>query len=117
MIELKPHEQKEFEKTREFIRNVASMYTETDSIHKVTFDSKIVNEQLRQFFNDEYQGNLKQCSYDFNAVNKNYVMYSMQKLIKWCFDNKVQPYAMRQSGLRGVREVTFGDCIETVYEN
>lgn len=92
------------------------MYTETDSIHKVTFDGRIVNKDLKQFLQDEYQGDLKKCSYDFNLVNKNYVMYSMQKLIKWCFDNKVQPYMMRQSGLRGVREVTFNDYIETVYE-
>lgn len=117
MIELKKHEQKEFEKTREFIRNVASMYTETDSIHKVTFDGKTVNEHLRQFFSDEYQGNLKKCSYDFNAVNKKCITDSMKTLIKWCFANKVQPYLLRQSGLRGVREVTFGDCIETIYEN
>lgn len=114
---LKKHEQKEFEKTREFIRNTVALFTETDNINRLTFDGKPANFNLTRFLKDEYNGDLKKASYDFNSVNKNYVMFSMQKLIKWCFKNKIQPSSMRQQGLRGVREVTFNDYVETEYVN
>lgn len=117
MNQLSKPQQKEFEKTREFIRNTVALFTETNNISRLTFDGKPANYNLTRFLQDEYNGDLKKASYDFNSVNKNYVMYSMQKLIKWCFDNKIQPSSMRQQGLRGIREVTFNDYVETEYVN
>lgn len=87
-------EKKEFEKTYNFINiYIGSSYAYCDSIHELRFDGCRVTQELVKFI--QSFKSLKEVSYYFNNLSKDHVKKTMDRLIKYCFNNKVQPSKLR----------------------
>lgn len=89
-----------FESAFEFIDRVGGLYCEQRnglSINPfdILINGKDLPNKLKAFIFSEYNGNLRLLNDDFNETNKN---ITMPKLIKYCYDNKVQPFELWDIG-------------------
>ncbi len=103
-------EKKEFNKTYDFLNIwVGSMAVNADRIDELRFDGVAPGYELMKFirgFNNIFkvdelgftftnQSELKRINVLFNNSTKEHREIVMNRLIKYCFSNKVQPYKLR----------------------
>lgn len=109
-------EYKEFEKTFDFIDNYigCAVHYGAKSIYNIKFDNKVVNEELILFVNDcsklgfiniedkEENKNifnkyspLHKINALFNSHTTKHKRNTIQRLIRWCYKNKIQPHRLR----------------------
>jgi len=120
MEALRDYELLEFEKTFDFINYyVGSFYwllkdnKQKPSIHDIRVDGQKLPNEIIKFTTDVFKDNLEQVNLRFNDVVKK---EKLPSLIKYCFDNRIQPHQLRCRGFRDisvheieVKEVSYGN--------
>lgn len=88
-------EMNEFNKTFDFIDGYIGTASRlgANNIHQIRFDGNVVPVELMKFANNFK--NLKEISNLFNNSTSKLRQSTMQRLIKYCFANRVQPYKLR----------------------
>lgn len=93
---LAPWEKSEFEKTFKFIDHYigTSCWLDAKNVHNLRFDGKKANEEILKFIGNNFK-DLKEVNQLFNDSYPALKQSTMDRLIKYCFMNKVQPYRLR----------------------
>ncbi len=89
-------EKKEFEKTFDFI-NIwigTAHWFEAKNIHNLRFDGQKANDEILKFIGNNFK-DLKEVNDLFNESTPAFKESTMNRLIKYCFMNKVQPHRLR----------------------
>ena len=90
-------EQQEFEKTFDFINHYIGTYSfMAKNVHELRFDGKKANEEILKFIGNNFK-DLKEVNHLFNDSTIALKQQTMERLIKYCFMNKVQPHKLRMS--------------------
>ena len=91
-------EQEEFEKTFNFINYYigTSYWLDAKNVHNLRFDGKKANDEILKFIGNNFK-DLKEVNLLFNESTPALKQSTMNRLIKYCFLNKVQPYRLRMS--------------------
>lgn len=94
-------EQQEFEKTFDFINHYigTAFWYDAKNVHNLRFDGKKANEEILKFIGNNFK-DLKEVNQLFNNSTKALKQQTMERLIKYCFMNKVQPYRLRMIGFK-----------------
>jgi len=88
-------EQEEFSKTFDFINHYIGTYSfMAKNVHELRFDGKKANEEILKFIGNNFK-DLKEVNHLFNDSYPDLKQSTMDRLIKYCFMNKVQPYKLR----------------------
>ena len=88
-------EQEEFSKTFDFINHYIGTYSfMAKNVHELRFDGKKANEEILKFIGNNFK-DLKEVNHLFNDSYPALKQSTMDRLIKYCFMNKVQPYKLR----------------------
>lgn len=66
------------------------------NVHELRFDGKKANEEILKFIGNNFK-DLKEVNHLFNDSRKALKAKTMERLVKYCFMNKVQPYRLRMS--------------------
>lgn len=95
---LNKYEQREFNYTFEFIARVGSLaWLEKNlKVTDILSDQKTLPSSLIYFIRTKMDNDLKKVNLWFNDVRKK---ETMKSLIKYCFENKIQPSELRDSGI------------------
>lgn len=95
---LSKYEQREFDYTFEFIARVGSLaWLEKDlKVADISCDKKPLPSTLIYFINNKMSADLKKVNLWFNDIRKK---ETMKSLIKYCFENKIQPSTLRDYGI------------------
>ena len=88
-------EKQEFEKTFDFINHYIGTYSfMAKNVHELRFDGKKANEEILKFIGNNFK-DLKEVNSLFNESRKALKQRTTERLIKYCFMNKVQPHRLR----------------------
>lgn len=89
-------EKEEFEKTFNFINYYigTSYWLNANTIHNLRFDGQKANPELLRFIDNNFK-DLKEVNLTFNESSPELKQSTMNRLIKYCFLNKVQPHRLR----------------------
>ena len=103
MRTLTNRQMKQFESAFDFIDRVGCLHCEGDNINlfDILVDDKRLPNKLIAFIASEYQGKLKLLNQDFNDFMK---PKNISKLIKYCYENNVQPYELWDTGMLSIKE-------------
>lgn len=94
-------EQEEFEKTFNFINYYigASYWLDAKNVHNLRFDGKKANDEILKFISNKFK-DLKEVNLLFNESTPALKQSTMDRLIKYCFLNKIQPHRLRMIGFK-----------------
>ena len=111
---LSKYEQREFDYTFEYIARVGSLaWLKKDlKVTDILSDKKTLPAGLIYFIRTKMNNDLKKVNLWFNDVRKK---ETMKSLIKYCFDNKIQPYDLRDRGILSYLDYET-PAVVTVYE-
>jgi hypothetical protein len=88
-------DKEEFSKTFDFINHYIGTYSfMAKNVHELRFDGKKANEEILKFIGNNFK-DLKEVNHLFNDSYPDLKQSTMDRLIKYCFMNKVQPYKLR----------------------
>lgn len=89
-------EKKEFEKTFNFINLWigTAHWFEAKNVHSLRFDGQKANEEILKFISNNFK-DLKEVNHLFNDSYPALKQSTMDRLIKYCFTNKIQPHRLR----------------------
>lgn len=90
-------EQEEFNKTFDFVNHYIGTYSfMAKNVHELRFDGKKANEEILKFIGNNFK-DLKEVNCLLNESTRAVKAKTMERLIKYCFMNKVQPHKLRMS--------------------
>lgn len=100
---LNKYEQREFDYTFEFIARVGSLawLKKNLKVTDISSDTKPLPTALIYFVKNKMDNDLKKVNLWFNDVRKK---ETMKSLIKYCFENKIQPSELRDNGILSYSE-------------
>ncbi|PHO10312.1 hypothetical protein CPG37_04500 [Malaciobacter canalis] len=114
-------ELKEFQKTYDFLNYyIGSAASKAKKIQEIKFDGSVVNSEIIKFVNGfrnifriEELGmtfksthtELQKINLMFNETTKEHKNAVMDRLIKYCFNNKVQPHRLRMRGWKAYQVI------------
>lgn len=103
---------KKFEDAFDFIDRVACLFCEGENITPldILVNGDRLPSKLISFIIDKYKGNLKKLNHDFNDFSKK---KNISIIIKYCFENNIQPFELWSEGLLSVSQ---NNSKEYVYE-
>ena len=109
-------EKREFEKTFDFINFYigSSPYYGAKNVHDIRIDGKKLNDELLKFIGNNFK-DLKEVNNLFNESTPKLKESTMNRLIKYCFMNRVQPHRLRMMDFKEYSIYKSND-IPVVYE-
>lgn len=95
-------ELREYEKTFDFISFYigCARFMKAKSIHDIRFDNAKPPSRLISFITKHFQDNLVKVNLAFNETTQDRKKEMIQRLITYCFNNRVQPYKLRVIGFK-----------------
>lgn len=93
----------QFDSAFDFIDRVGCLHCEGENVNlfDIMVDDKRLPNKLIAFISSEYNSNLKLLNQDFNDFMRK---KNIGKLIKYCYDNNVQPYELWEQGMLSIKE-------------
>ena len=109
-------EKNEFAKTFYFIdtRIGTAVHFGAESIMDIYFDGKRANEEIIKFISNNFKS-LREVNDMFNGSHPGIYNSTMDRLIAYCFRNRVQPHRLRMIGFDSY-EIKKNITVPVVYE-
>ena len=98
-------EKREFELTFDFINHyVGSLYFDgAKKIQDIKIDGGRMPDKLTTFIVDKFKNDIKKVNIWFNNTTEKRKETVLNSLIKYCFENRVQPHELRVIGFKTIQ--------------